>query len=314
MITFTSPATSVRQGGKTGSDRGRELLARRQSLLLSRASTHPILPLCAMTRGLSALHPSRKSGFLDASARAMSSGLQVVNQQEDGFDFTDTGAPEGVRGVGKMREGVVEVHFKTGVPEPRIKSPLDRHTLEKQMVAETVVAYGCDFWFDEPERTDESDNLFVDYDPSVIDDLFASPEPAVKPEPSKTKGAAAADIFDDCFDQKPRSLPISNGTSDRGCVHLSDCERCTHSAEGIAIAATAVSLCTPSTECDCIVFTLWMLKMGFHDPWRRGSVRAATDIGWPGGSPSRNRARPFSLRFTSCAFQQGQGPSGKLQL
>jgi hypothetical protein len=43
-----------------------------------------------MATGISPLHRSQKSGFLDASARAMSLGLQVVKPHNDGFDFTDT--------------------------------------------------------------------------------------------------------------------------------------------------------------------------------------------------------------------------------
>jgi len=121
----------------------------------------------------------------------------------------DTGAPEGVRDVGKKHKVVGEVPFETGVPEPKVKSPLDRHTMEKQMVAETIISYGFDSWFDEPEKTDESDSLFDDFDSSAIDDLFASPKPvAVKPEPKKTKRAAAADIFDDWFDQEPEKSAV----------------------------------------------------------------------------------------------------------
>ena len=94
--------------------------------------------------------------------------------------------------------------FETGVPEPKVKSPLDRHTMEKQMVAETIISYGFDSWFDEPAKTEESDSLFEDYDTGAIDDLFAEPEaPAAKPEPKKTKRAAAAELFDDWFDKEP---------------------------------------------------------------------------------------------------------------
>ncbi len=129
-----------------------------------------------------------------------------IELHRDGFNFTDTDAPEGVRDAGKKRKDVGEVPFETGVPEPKVKSPLDRHTMEKQMVAETVISYGFDSWFDdEPAKTDESDSLFEDYDTGAIDDLFAEPAPpAVKPEPKKTKRAAAADIFDDWFDQEPK--------------------------------------------------------------------------------------------------------------
>ena len=75
--------------------------------------------------------------------------------------------------MGKKRKVVGEVPFETGVPEPKVKSPLDRHTMEKQMVAETIISYGFDSWFDdEPAKTDESDSLFEDYDTGAIDDLF----------------------------------------------------------------------------------------------------------------------------------------------
>ncbi len=68
----------------------------------------------------------------------------LIELHRDGFNFTDTGAPEGVRDVGKKHKVVGEVPFETGVPEPKVKSPLDRHTIEKQMVAETVISYGFD--------------------------------------------------------------------------------------------------------------------------------------------------------------------------
>ena len=78
------------------------------------------------------------------------------------------------------------------------------------MVAETIISYGFDSWFDdEPDKADEGetiggDSLFEDYDTGVIDDLFAEPAPpADKPKPKKTKRAATADAFDDWFDQEP---------------------------------------------------------------------------------------------------------------
>jgi len=75
------------------------------------------------------------------------------------------------------------------------------------MVAETIISNGFDSWFDEPATTDEvneSDSLFNDYDTGAIDDLFAEPAPpAAKPEPKKTKRAAAAKVFDDWFDEEP---------------------------------------------------------------------------------------------------------------
>jgi len=118
-----------------------------------------------------------------------------------------TGTPEGVREKSKKHKVVGEVPFETGVPEPSIKSPLDRHTMEKRMVAETIISYRFDSWFDEPEKTDESDSMFDDYDTSAIDDLFAGPAPpAAKPEPKKTKRAAATELFDDWFDQEPEKV------------------------------------------------------------------------------------------------------------
>ena len=128
----------------------------------------------------------------------------LIELHRDGFDFTESGTPEGVREVGTKRKVVGGVPFETGVPEPGIKSPLDRHTMEKQMVAETIISYGFDSWFDEPEKTDESDSLFEDFDTGALDDLFAEPAPpAAKPQPKKTKRAAAADVFDDWFDEEP---------------------------------------------------------------------------------------------------------------
>ncbi len=55
----------------------------------------------------------------------------------------------------------------------------------------------------------KSDSLFDDYNTGAIDDLFAEPAPpAAKPEPKKTKRAAAADIFDDWFDQEPEKSAL----------------------------------------------------------------------------------------------------------
>ncbi len=48
----------------------------------------------------------------------------MMELQRDGFDFTDTGSPSGVRDVGKKRKVVGKVPFETGIPEPGIKSPL----------------------------------------------------------------------------------------------------------------------------------------------------------------------------------------------
>ncbi len=88
----------------------------------------------------------------------------LIELHRDGFDFTEEGTPEGVRTVGKKRKVVGEVPFETGVPEPKVKSPLDRHTMEKEMVAVTIISYSFDSWFDEPARTEDSDSLFASYD------------------------------------------------------------------------------------------------------------------------------------------------------
>ncbi len=128
----------------------------------------------------------------------------MIELHRDGFDFTEKGTFGGVRVKGKKHKVVGEVPIETGVPEPGVKSPLDRHTMEKQMVAETIISYGFDSWFDDEPKTEESDSLFEDYDTGAIDDLFAEPEPpADKPKPKKTKRAATADAFDDWFDQEP---------------------------------------------------------------------------------------------------------------
>ncbi len=112
-----------------------------------------------------------------------------------------------LRAASAGREGVNLPSRRGDAPyRCQVKSPPDRHTMEQQMVAETVISYGFDSWFDEPEKTDESDSLFDDYDTGAIYDLFAEPAPpAAKPEPKKTKRAAAADIFDDWFDQEPET-------------------------------------------------------------------------------------------------------------
>ncbi len=120
----------------------------------------------------------------------------------DGFTFTETGSPNGVREVAKKHNVVGTVPFETGTSEPGVKSPLDRHTTGKQLVAETVFSYGFDDLFAEPEK-DEPD-LKLEWD-----DFFGGePEKTVAKKieakvTTKSKRAAIADTFDSLFTDDP---------------------------------------------------------------------------------------------------------------
>ncbi len=85
------------------------------------------------------------------------------------FPFTGGSEPDAAREVGRKHKVVCTAPFETGVPEPGIKSRLDRDATARQLVAETIVAYGFDELFTEPE----DDELKI----AEWEDLFGPPEP-----------------------------------------------------------------------------------------------------------------------------------------
>ncbi len=48
------------------------------------------------------------------------------------------------QGVTNKHVLVGQIPFETGVPEPGMRSPLDRHSMEKQLGGETMIFYGLD--------------------------------------------------------------------------------------------------------------------------------------------------------------------------
>ena len=119
--------------------------------------------------------------------------------------------------MGKKGNVVGEVPFESGVPEPKVKSPLDRHTIEKQMVAETIISHGFDSWFDEPEKTEESDGLFESYDTGAIDDRpLSRPNRLPSQNPRRPGGPPPLNSSTIGSTKSPRRLLMTRGISDRG--------------------------------------------------------------------------------------------------
>ncbi len=78
---------------------------------------------------------------------------------------------------------VGEVPFETGVPEPTVKSPLDRHSMENQMVAETMISYGLDLPAPETIVRKPSDQEPPSDEKDELDLWLAEFKATGKPEP-----------------------------------------------------------------------------------------------------------------------------------